>query len=138
MAELPARIGMRVGELVNLEADAVVQIGANHWLRIPNLDHSLATFAGHTAYNTDKLRADLHRLYSYSGISDREQAISANPVVINNSDPTRPPLDRITRITPTGCDSASKYLRAICAESGASASGSCTETLQRFPSARLC
>jgi integrase/recombinase XerD len=33
--ELLARTGMRVGELVNLEADAVVQIGSNHWLRIP-------------------------------------------------------------------------------------------------------
>jgi site-specific recombinase XerD len=33
--ELLARTGMRVGELVDLDADAVVQIGANHWLRIP-------------------------------------------------------------------------------------------------------
>ncbi len=30
MVQLLARTGMRVGELVNLEADAVVQIGANH------------------------------------------------------------------------------------------------------------
>jgi site-specific recombinase XerD len=35
VVELLARTGMRVGELVGLEADAVVQIGANHWLRIP-------------------------------------------------------------------------------------------------------
>jgi site-specific recombinase XerD len=35
VVELLARTGMRVGELVDLEADAVVQIGANHWLRIP-------------------------------------------------------------------------------------------------------
>jgi site-specific recombinase XerD len=35
VVELLARTGMRVGELVNLEADAVVQIGPNHWLRIP-------------------------------------------------------------------------------------------------------
>jgi len=35
VVELLARTGMRVGELVNLESDAVVQIGANHWLRIP-------------------------------------------------------------------------------------------------------
>jgi integrase len=35
LVELLARTGMRVGELVDLEADAVVQIGANHWLRIP-------------------------------------------------------------------------------------------------------
>ena len=33
--ELLARTGMRAGELADLEADAVVQIGAGHWLRIP-------------------------------------------------------------------------------------------------------
>jgi site-specific recombinase XerD len=33
--ELLARTGMRAGELAGLEADAVVQIGAGHWLRIP-------------------------------------------------------------------------------------------------------
>jgi integrase len=32
---LLARTGMRAGELADLEADAVVQIGAGHWLRIP-------------------------------------------------------------------------------------------------------
>jgi site-specific recombinase XerD len=33
--ELLARTGMRSGELAGLEADAVVQIGSGHWLRIP-------------------------------------------------------------------------------------------------------
>jgi len=33
--ELLARTGMRVGELADLDADAVVRIGAGHWLRIP-------------------------------------------------------------------------------------------------------
>jgi site-specific recombinase XerD len=33
--ELLARTGMRAGELAGLEADAVVQIGAGYWLRIP-------------------------------------------------------------------------------------------------------
>ena len=33
--ELLGRTGMRVGELCSLEADAVVQIGDVHWLRIP-------------------------------------------------------------------------------------------------------
>jgi len=33
--ELLARTGMRAGELAGLDADAVVQIGAGHWLRIP-------------------------------------------------------------------------------------------------------
>ena len=35
VVELLARTGMRAGELADLEADAVVQIGGNHWLRIP-------------------------------------------------------------------------------------------------------
>jgi site-specific recombinase XerD len=35
VVELLARTGMRAGELAGLEADAVVQIGGNHWLRIP-------------------------------------------------------------------------------------------------------
>jgi site-specific recombinase XerD len=35
VVELLARTGMRAGELAGLEADAVVQIGAGHWLRIP-------------------------------------------------------------------------------------------------------
>ena len=42
----------------------------------PTLDHSLATFAGHTAYNTDQLRADLHRFVFLLGISDGEQLFS--------------------------------------------------------------
>jgi site-specific recombinase XerD len=33
--ELLARTGMRAGELADLDADAVVQIGTGHWLRIP-------------------------------------------------------------------------------------------------------
>jgi len=35
VVELLARTGMRAGELAGLEADAVVLIGAAHWLRIP-------------------------------------------------------------------------------------------------------
>ena len=35
VVEVLARTGMRAGELADLEADAVVQIGAAHWLRIP-------------------------------------------------------------------------------------------------------
>jgi site-specific recombinase XerD len=35
VVELLARTGMRAGELAGLDADAVVQIGGNHWLRIP-------------------------------------------------------------------------------------------------------
>jgi site-specific recombinase XerD len=35
VVELLARTGMRSGELLNLDADAVVRIGQGHWLRIP-------------------------------------------------------------------------------------------------------
>jgi integrase len=35
VVELLARTGMRAGGLADLDADAVVQIGAGHWLRIP-------------------------------------------------------------------------------------------------------
>jgi integrase len=35
VVELLARTGMRAGELAGLAADAVVQIGSGHWLRIP-------------------------------------------------------------------------------------------------------
>jgi site-specific recombinase XerD len=35
VVELLARTGMRASELADLEADAVVRIGAGHWLRIP-------------------------------------------------------------------------------------------------------
>jgi site-specific recombinase XerD len=35
VVELLARTGMRAGELADLDADAVVQTGAGHWLRIP-------------------------------------------------------------------------------------------------------
>jgi site-specific recombinase XerD len=35
VVELLARTGMRAGELANLEAGAVVRIGAGHWLHIP-------------------------------------------------------------------------------------------------------
>jgi integrase len=35
IVELLARTGMRAGELTALDADAMVRIGAGHWLRIP-------------------------------------------------------------------------------------------------------
>jgi integrase len=35
VVELLARTGMRAGELADLDAGAVVRIGAGHWLRIP-------------------------------------------------------------------------------------------------------
>src|SRR6266487_6568169 len=35
VVELLARTGMRAGELADLDAGAVVRIGAGHWLRVP-------------------------------------------------------------------------------------------------------
>jgi site-specific recombinase XerD len=35
VVEMLARTGLRAGELCNLAADAVVRIGATHWLRVP-------------------------------------------------------------------------------------------------------
>ena len=66
--ELLARTGVRAGELADLEADAVVLIGAGHWLRIPlgklrndryvPLHPELVTLlAAWTAANTDHIRA---------------------------------------------------------------------------------
>ena len=37
------------------------------------LADSLAAFVGHTAYNTDSLRADLHRFVFLLGVSDGEE-----------------------------------------------------------------
>ena len=49
VVELLARTGMRAGELADLDADAVVQIGAGHWLRIPlgKLRGAVAAIARH-------------------------------------------------------------------------------------------
>jgi hypothetical protein len=46
----------------------------------PALADSLAAFAGHTAYNTDALRADLHRFAFLLGVSDGEE-LFGEPVV---------------------------------------------------------
>jgi hypothetical protein len=39
----------------------------------PALEESLAAFVGHPAYNTDALRADLHRFAFLLGASDGEE-----------------------------------------------------------------
>ena len=39
----------------------------------PALEESLAAFTGHPAYNTDALRADLHRFAFLLGASDGEE-----------------------------------------------------------------
>jgi len=68
VVELLARTGMRAGELADLDADAVVQIGAGHWLRIPlgklrndrmipMLPDIVELFAEWTATNSEHIRA---------------------------------------------------------------------------------
>jgi site-specific recombinase XerD len=82
VVELLARTGMRVGELVNLEADAVAQIGPNHWLRIPlgklrndryvplhpQLVELLTTW---TAANFDHIRAHQRLIVDHRGPVNR-------------------------------------------------------------------
>ncbi|MBV8560802.1 MAG: tyrosine-type recombinase/integrase [Acidimicrobiia bacterium] len=83
VVELLARTGMRVGELCALEADAVVLLGNEHWLRIP----------------VGKLHNDryipLHpQLVEL--LADWTEAASPNDygLLLVNDRGTRPPLDR--------------------------------------------
>ena len=68
VVEMLARTGLRAGELCDLAADAVTQIGDNHWLRVPvgklrndryiPLHPDLVTLlADWTAVNADHIRA---------------------------------------------------------------------------------
>jgi site-specific recombinase XerD len=82
VAELLARTGMRAGELADLDADAVVQIGAGHWLRIPlgklrndryvplhpQLTELLAAW---TAANLDHIRRHKRLVADHRGPLDR-------------------------------------------------------------------
>jgi hypothetical protein len=43
------------------------------------LADSLTTFVGHTAYNVDELRTDLHRFVFLLGLSDGEQLFGEAP-----------------------------------------------------------
>ena len=82
VVELLARTGMRVGELVTLEADAVVQIGGNHWLRIPlgKLRNDryvplhpqlVALLAEWTATNLEHIRAHARLIADHRGTVNR-------------------------------------------------------------------
>jgi site-specific recombinase XerD len=82
VVELLARTGMRAGELADLDADAVVQIGAGHWLRIPlgklrndryvplhpQLTELLAAW---TATNLDHIRRHKRLVADHRGPLDR-------------------------------------------------------------------
>jgi site-specific recombinase XerD len=82
VVELLARTGMRAGELADLDADAVVRIGAGHWLRIPlgklrtdryvplhpELVELLATW---TAANLEHIRACKRLVADHRGTLDR-------------------------------------------------------------------
>ncbi len=82
VVELLARTGMRAGELVDLDADAVVRIGQAHWLRIPlgklrndryvplhpQLVELLAQW---TALNSEQIRRQRRLIADERGILDR-------------------------------------------------------------------
>ena len=82
VVELLARTGMRAGELAGLDADAVVQIGAGHWLHIPlgklrndryvplhpELTELLAAW---TAANLEHIRRHRRLVADHRGILDR-------------------------------------------------------------------
>jgi site-specific recombinase XerD len=84
VVELLARTGMRAGELAGLDADAVVQIGAGHWLRIPlgklrndryvplhpELVGLLATW---TAANLEHIRRHKRLVADHRGVLDRHR-----------------------------------------------------------------
>ena len=82
VVELLARTGMRAGELAGLDADAVVQIGAGHWLRIPlgklrndryvPLHPELVSLlAAWTAANLDHIRRHKRLVADHRGVLDR-------------------------------------------------------------------
>jgi integrase len=82
VAGLLARTGMRAGELADLDADAVVQIGAGHWLRIPlgklrndryvPLHPDLVTLlAAWTAANLEHIRRHKRLVADHRGQLDR-------------------------------------------------------------------
>jgi site-specific recombinase XerD len=82
VVELLARTGMRAGELADLDADAVVQIGTAHWLRIPlgKLRNDryvplhpdlIALLAAWTAGNLEHIRRHKRLVADHRGPLDR-------------------------------------------------------------------
>jgi len=82
VVELLARTGMRAGELADLDADAVVRIGAGHWLRIPlgklrndryvPLHPELVSLlAAWTAANLEHIRRSKRLVADHRGLLDR-------------------------------------------------------------------
>jgi site-specific recombinase XerD len=82
VVELLARTGMRAGELAGLDADAVVRIGAGHWLRIPlgklrndryvPLHPELVQLlAAWTAANLEHIRRHKRLVADHRGVLDR-------------------------------------------------------------------
>ncbi len=80
--ELLARTGMRAGELCGLDADAVVQIGDGHWLRIPvgKLRNDryvplhpelVALLAEWTAANIEHIRTHRRLIADHRGVINR-------------------------------------------------------------------
>jgi site-specific recombinase XerD len=84
VVEILARTGLRAGELCDLAADAVTQIGEAHWLRVPvgklRRDRFIplhpdlvALFALWCADNLDRIRAHRRLIADHRGPIDRHQ-----------------------------------------------------------------
>src|SRR5215831_3944801 len=82
VVELLARTGMRAGELADLDADAVVRIGAGHWLRIPLGElrndryvplhpELVSLLAAWTAANLEHIRSHKRLVADHRGPLDR-------------------------------------------------------------------
>jgi site-specific recombinase XerD len=82
VVEMLSRTGLRAGELCHLAADAVTQIGDNHWLRVPvgklrndryiPLHPDLITLlAEWTATNADHIRSQRRLIADHRGSIDR-------------------------------------------------------------------
>jgi integrase len=57
VVEMLARTGLRAGELCGLAADAVTQIGDNHWLRVPLLTGYFSTTRSRGRFSTNSCTA---------------------------------------------------------------------------------
>src|SRR5690348_1182569 len=79
VVELLARTGMRAGELAGLDADAVVRIGAGHWLLgklrndryVPLHPELVSLLAAWTAAHLEHIRAHKRLIADHRGPLDR-------------------------------------------------------------------
>jgi hypothetical protein len=70
------QITLDIGDATELAETLTLLTGWLSGSQEQALAESLAAFAGHPAYNTQALRADLHRFVFLLGISDGEELFS--------------------------------------------------------------